>query len=169
MSGAGRRMRATGYSGALGPAIQVPQVARSSGHVLEIGLNATLEDGLHIDFERVGLKQATTFPGLCAAHDNAVFSPIEKSDIDFNSPEHLFLLAYRASIKELHEQLESASKLQSGYLSRVRRGLDPSDTPSRAGIEAMHRMMTATRLTATRQTLIVRTKTVTSRFSSIES
>jgi len=133
------------------PAINAHSVQRSrflelladSGHVLQIELKATAEGGLHAEFESVGIRKATAFPGLCAIHDDAVFAPIEKSNIDLDDPEHLFLLAYRSSIKELHEQIESASKLQGGYLSRVRRGLDPPDGPSRAGIQATHRIITA--------------------------
>ena len=115
----------------------------SKGHVMAVKYNSTPANGLVVDFERVGLSRATTFTGLCSEHDDALFAPIEKNELQLDNPEHLFLLAYRSLLLELHQQLESASKVQSAYLYRVRHGLDPSDASSRAGIIATHRMMCA--------------------------
>ncbi|MDZ4063323.1 MAG: hypothetical protein U1E22_01535 [Coriobacteriia bacterium] len=111
--------------------------------MLAVKLDATPDDGLSIELRSVGVNQATTFTGLCAAHDNAIFAPIEKRDIDFDDPEQLFLLAYRCALSELHEQMESATRVQSAYSSRIRSGLDSPDEPSYAGLQATHRIALA--------------------------
>jgi len=113
------------------------------GHVFRVASSATLETGLDIDFRRVGCKEATTFTGLCARHDNEIFAPIEKTELDLDDAEHLFLMAYRAALHELHSQLEAAMKVQGGYVDRVKRALDPGDGPSPAGILATERLCVA--------------------------
>lgn len=50
----------------------------------------------------VGRRRATTFAGLCAEHDAEVFRPLDRVPLDADDPEHLFLLAYRAMIREHH-------------------------------------------------------------------
>lgn len=135
----------------LEPAIAAHSVQKSrfikplaeDGHVLAVKLDATARSGLSIDLRVVGINQATTFTGLCANHDNAIFSPIEKQEIDFTDSEHLFLLAYRCIISELHEQMESASRVQGAYASRVRRGIDSGSEPSQAGFQATQRLILA--------------------------
>ena len=114
-----------------------------NGHVLSVKLDATPREGLSIDMRSVGVNQATTFTGLCATHDDAIFAPIEKREIDFTNPEQLFLLAYRCALSELHEQMESASRVQGAYSSRVRRGFDSGNEPSYAGMQATHRIVLA--------------------------
>lgn len=113
------------------------------GHVLTVKLDATARNGLSIDLRSVGVNQATTFTGLCANHDNAIFSPIEKQEIDFTNSEQLFLLAYRCALSELHEQMVSASRVQGGYSNRVRKGIDSGSVPSQAGFQATQRLVLA--------------------------
>ena len=133
------------------PAIAAHSVQRSrfikplaeDGHVLAFKLDATARNGLSIDMRLVGVNQATTFTGLCANHDNAIFSPIEKQEIDFTDSEQLFLLAYRCVLSELHEQMLSASRVQGAYFSRVRQGIDSGSEPSHAGLQATQRLILA--------------------------
>jgi hypothetical protein len=114
------------------------------GHVLTVKLDATARNGLSIDLSSVGVNQATTFTGLCANHDNAIFSRIEKQEmIDFTNSEQLFLLAYRCALSELHEQMESASRVQGAYSSRVRQGIDSGSELSYAGLQATSRLVLA--------------------------
>jgi hypothetical protein len=113
------------------------------GHVLAVKLDATARNGLSIDLSLVGVNQATTFTGLCANHDNAIFSPIEKQEIDFTDSEQLFLLAYRCILSELHEQMVSASRVQGAYYSRVRQGIDSGSEPCHAGLQATQRLVLA--------------------------
>jgi hypothetical protein len=49
---------------------------------------------------KIGIKNASTFTGFCAKHDNEIFSPIEKHDFTC-CPEHAFLLGYRSLCREL--------------------------------------------------------------------
>ena len=51
--------------------------------------------------ERVGLKDASTFTGLCARHDNMTFAPVEKHHFRGDC-EQCFLLAYRAVLRETY-------------------------------------------------------------------
>ncbi|MBC7767423.1 MAG: hypothetical protein H7124_01410 [Phycisphaerales bacterium] len=79
------------------------------GHVMTISLNVTRE-GTDLAFKRVGRNKASTFTGLCAKHDSALFRPIDASPLDLTNPEHLFLLAYRAVTRELHATMEAAAR-----------------------------------------------------------
>ena len=47
-----------------------------------------------------GIRQASTFTGYCAYHDDELFAPIEKRALQVNE-HHAFLLAYRAMGKEI--------------------------------------------------------------------
>lgn len=113
-----------------------------NGHVIKFTRRME-PDGPKIDFGPVGRNQATTFTGLCAAHDRKLFAPIETEPLDAESPRHLFLLAYRAVLRELHASCEAAAKIQSSYQHRVKAGLDPKGQPSPAGMYAVERMMVA--------------------------
>src|SRR5689334_1962604 len=67
------------------------EALQESGHVIAPRLDLSVT-GARVSFERTGRNQATTFHGLCSAHDTALFSPIETQDIDLGNPQHLFLL-----------------------------------------------------------------------------
>lgn len=112
------------------------------GHVIKFTRRFKPE-GPTIDFGPVGRNQATTFTGLCAEHDKTLFAPIETDALDIASPQHLFLLAYRAVLRELHASCEAAAKIQASYQSRVRAGVDPKGQPSPAGMYAVERMVIA--------------------------
>jgi hypothetical protein len=150
------RMDKAGFSRCLEPSLRCSdrairahsvQNARSldrlvrNGHVVTFRRSVTLDDGPKIELASIGRNQATTFTGLCARHDDLLFAPIEKNELKIVEEEHRFLLAYRAAFRELHATMEGAIKLQGGYLERVRRGLDPSDSPSPAGMAAVQRMV----------------------------
>lgn len=119
------------------------QLLQRDGHVVAVRHKFTPATGLTFSFESVGINEATTFTGLCAEHDQSLFAPIENAELDLGDREHLFLLAYRGAIHELHSQMEAASKVQSAYLYRVDQGWDDGNSPSRAGLAATHRMITA--------------------------
>ena len=87
-------------------------------------------------FKRIGRNQATTFTGLCAKHDNAIFHPIDDNTPDINSDRDLFLLAYRATLREYHVTLQSAIRFQSMYQERLEVGLSSENEPCRAGLLA---------------------------------
>lgn len=94
-----------------------------------------------VEFQDEGRNQATTFTGLCSVHDTELFRPIETAPIDIKSPEHLFLLGYRAVLKELHTVMEWAFRLQQVYMKRVELGLSPKGEPDAAGAFATERLM----------------------------
>ena len=110
------------------------------GHL--VVLKRVHRDGKHtVDFAKEGANRATTFTGLCAEHDAELFRPIEASEIDVGNEQHLFLLAYRAVLKELHTSMEWAYRLQRVYKKRVALGLSPKNEPDPAGWLATERLM----------------------------
>jgi hypothetical protein len=94
-----------------------------------------------ISFERVGMRKATVFTGLCAHHDTCLFRPIDANVLDFRNPEHLFLLAYRAVLRETHVSIEAAIRLQSVYLKKIELGLGDSNNPTRWERFVLHRLI----------------------------
>lgn len=66
----------------------------------------------------VPCKKATTFPGVCSAHDQH-FSLIDKQDIDISNPDkkYLFLLTYRALLKEIYIKEKLWEKIQNKKIS----------------------------------------------------
>lgn len=115
------------------------------GHVVAIRHRFERGAGPIIDFKLVSRHEATTFLGLCGQHDREIFRPIDTNDISVGDARHLFLLGYRAVLRELHATMEGASKIQSGYQKRIELGLDPKNQPSRAGLEAVAHMLKAWR------------------------
>lgn len=110
------------------------------GHVVQLTRRFKPE-GPEILFERVGRNKASTFEGLCSNHDQELFGPIETDPVNLGDEWHLFLLAYRAVLRELHATMAVASKAQAFYLARLEAGLDPKGTPSPAGVFATQRMI----------------------------
>ncbi|MGI9070225.1 MAG: hypothetical protein ACR2JB_02565 [Bryobacteraceae bacterium] len=91
----------------------------------------------HVAFELIGRNKAATFSGLCGKHDHSIFEPIDKAAIDANSDEHLFLMAYRSVILELHAAISGAVKIQLGFQRKVELGLVRGDVPTPDGIRSM--------------------------------
>jgi hypothetical protein len=112
-------------------------------HVKAIAKRIDKGKGPIIYFDDVSRNQATTFTGLCSKHDTEIFRPVETQPIDPTNQQHLFLIAYRAAIRELHAVMDGARKIQLGYLKRVEVGWDSGDEPSPAGMFAVHHMMKA--------------------------
>lgn len=112
-----------------------------NGHVVTFKRKTDKDLGPQIDFGLIGRNTATTFTGLCAHHDQSIFSAIDNQEINLNNKKHLFLISYRSVHRELHATMAAASKIQSTYLQRVDLGLDPADHPSEAGMTAIAKMM----------------------------
>ncbi|MBL8261353.1 MAG: hypothetical protein JNM58_02925 [Xanthomonadaceae bacterium] len=106
-------------------------------------LHLTFSSAPQLSFQRVGRNHATTFHGMCNAHDTEYFSPVETADIDHSNENHLFLLSYRAVLKEVHATAKTAIDTQSAYRAGVERGLYPGDVPSAPGMLAVEHMMLA--------------------------
>jgi len=71
------------------------------GHVVMPQMKLKVPPPADIEFKRVGRNKATTFSGLCSAHDNHIFRPIDDSIPDATDLSHLFLLAYRVPLVRL--------------------------------------------------------------------
>lgn len=54
------------------------------------------------DPDRIGWNEASTFRGLCHAHDQ-VFAPLETSEFS-DTPEQIFLAGYRSVFLEIHQK-----------------------------------------------------------------
>lgn len=89
-----------------------------------------------VTFEHIGRNKATTFTGLCAKHDNDMFHSIDDRSPDITSDKELFLLAYRATLREYHVTLESAIRFHSMYEKRIEVGLSSENEPCRAELVA---------------------------------
>ena len=106
------------------------------GHVVMLKMKIKTQPSAKIDFKYVGKNKATTFTGLCAQHDKDIFSPIDNSLPDLTNDSHLFLLAYRAVLREYHVVLQNAIRFQSIYQKRVEVGLSPGTRPCKYGMFA---------------------------------
>ena len=94
-------------------------------------------------FQHIGRNQATTFTGLCAKHDNDIFRPIDDKTPDINSDRDLFLLAYRATLREYHVTLQNAIRFQSMYQKQLEVGLSSENEPCSAGLLATSHIINA--------------------------
>lgn len=104
------------------------------GHVMVMELSHDGGGPPHVAWRRSGRNKASTFTGLCDKHDHSIFRPIDASPPNFSNPEHLFLLAYRSVLRELHLCIERAVQLQVAYQRRVELGRSPSDKLDSAGV-----------------------------------
>jgi hypothetical protein len=112
------------------------------GHVIVPRLSVG-KAGPEIKFASVGRNQATTFTGFCGVHDAELFRALDTKPFDPSDKDQLFRLAYRSVSRELHATMEAAVRVQSAYQDRVKRGIDPPDAPSEAGLIATRHLMTA--------------------------
>jgi hypothetical protein len=117
------------------------ELLQERGHVYAPRLQLTLREP-RLEFGLIGRNLATTFHGLCNEHDTEIFRPIETAPLDPLNEEHLFLLSYRAVLKETHATAKSAVDTQSGYTAGVKEGLFP-DQPCAPGMLAVEHMVLA--------------------------
>lgn len=112
-----------------------------NGHVVQFKLRVSSDSPPIPEYRNIGRNQATTFAGLCSDHDREIFKKIDTIELDYNNKRQMFLLAYRAVLRELHATMDGAASIQGAYQKRVELGLDPKDEPSKAGMEAIYHMM----------------------------
>lgn len=112
------------------------------GHVVELAPDFS-NPVRKVAFREKGRHRATTFSGLCAQHDADIFRPIDTRKLNLSDREQLFLLAYRAVLREMQACAEVAMKTQSVYLAHVEAGLAPHDRPSPIGEAALERLIVA--------------------------
>lgn len=76
------------------------------GHVLsfKLGLEDLIRTQGKFEPKRLGIRQASTFPGFCNKHDTDVFAPVEVGTLSLDR-EAAFLLSYRATCYEVFAKL----------------------------------------------------------------
>lgn len=119
------------------------EILHSNNHVIGLGLNVEGHKKPEIGFKYIGRNKASTFEGLCSKHDNSIFEVIDRNDLNLNDNKHLFLIAYRSVLKELHASLTKGFQFQTMYLEKVRLNLLPKDYPSHEGIIAAEHLINA--------------------------
>ncbi len=105
------------------PSGTVLSTMAKNGHVVMLQMRLKSPPPAEFDFKLVGISKATTFTGLCSVHDHDIFRPIDVRLPDLADPSHLFLLAYRAVLREYHVCLQNAWRFQSTYQKRIEVGL----------------------------------------------
>jgi hypothetical protein len=113
------------------------------GHIIMPQMKLKKHQSPEIEFKRVGRNKATTFSGLCSTHDNAIFRPIDTEKPNSNDRSHLFLLAYRAVLREYHACLQNGLRSQSVYQNHVELGLSSNTEPSDLGMLAIANLANA--------------------------
>lgn len=121
----------------------VMDLLQRAGHVKVLTHDHRNADSFALIWRDVGRNLATTFEGFCSAHDAALFAPIDTRPFDSADREQLFLYAYRAVARELHTQIEVATRTQSMYQQRVAAGIDSGNEPGLAGMMAVEQMVSA--------------------------
>lgn len=115
---------------------KVLDLIQHNGHL--VWLKGEFREGKpNITFKSIGRNKASTFTGFCAKHDAEIFRLLDTQAFDVENKQHLFLLAYHSVSRELHAVMEGAIKIQGAYQARVEKGLDPSGSPSPAGMLAV--------------------------------
>lgn len=78
------------------------QLIAENGHVMSWKMEwwAT-ETSDFLNLERVGVNEASTFPGFCSVHDGELFRPLDV-EVFKSTREQLFLQAYRTDAREVH-------------------------------------------------------------------
>ncbi len=122
---------------------RVMDLLHRNGHVKSLTPNRRNTDRVELIWGDIGRNLATTFEGFCSEHDSALFLPIDTNPVDQGSSEQLFLYAYRAVARELHQLMEASVRTQSMYQQRVEAGIDNGNEPEAAGMMAVEHMITA--------------------------
>lgn len=121
----------------------VMDLLHRDGHVKSLTVNRRNADRFELIWSDIGRNLATTFEGFCSEHDASLFAPIDTRPFDPADGEQLFLYAYRAVARELHQLMEASIRTQSMYQQRIEAGIDNGNEPELAGMMAVEHMMTA--------------------------
>jgi hypothetical protein len=93
-----------------------------TGHVLRLTPQWMIGHPRCVQFERIGVQKASTFPGLCAMHDGRLWRPIDTAPLTKPSGEQIFLLSYRTVLRELYVARWSRTLLTRMLTLAVREG-----------------------------------------------
>ncbi|MGO9119427.1 MAG: hypothetical protein ACLQPD_17690 [Desulfomonilaceae bacterium] len=102
------------------------KLAGHDGKVLQLKSHMTFDEPPKSIIQPVGIGQASIFRALCNVHDRIMFEPIEKFPMDLNNFEQLFLIGYRAFLRDYYAKLCEVnwSQMEWDYL-----GNDPRTNP----------------------------------------
>jgi hypothetical protein len=81
------------------------RIVDSSNHVLSF-YPPSLDTTGRLKIHSVGWREASTFTGFCAKHDNLVFRPLESEEFT-GTEQQTFLAGYRALCRELFQKAAS--------------------------------------------------------------
>ena len=125
------------------PNAAVLSLLESDGHVVMAQMKLRIPPPAEVTFKRIGRNHATTFGGLCAQHDCEIFQPIDEAPPEVENPKHLFLMSYRAVLREFHAVLQNAVRFRAVYKKRVELGISPRGVPCKYGKFAFSHMLNA--------------------------
>lgn len=125
------------------PSSTVMAYLAQGGHVVMPQIRHYVNQPYTVEFGRIGKNKASTFTGLCDQHDNEIFRPVDDRLPDLGNQSHLFLLAYRAVLREYHTVLQNGLRFQSTYLKQVELGILPGNEPSDPGLLAVANLANA--------------------------
>lgn len=92
------------------------------GHVTSFGKRMeNLFFKNQLDFDKIGLREASTFTGFCGHHDNAIFAPLDNGDF-LGTDEQTLLVAYRTTCREVYAK-SNAVNMFTGF-DRADDGVD---------------------------------------------
>jgi hypothetical protein len=99
-------------------------------HVMVLRYSQSIVERASTYMERTPIANASTFPGLCTAHDRSLFEPIDRHSLREPTSEQLFLLAYRSVLRDFYT---------ARWMARHRQGLFETmiEGPARPGMLEM--------------------------------
>ena len=86
--------------------------ADDTNHVLMFKAKFSHHEKPSASIKKIGINEATTFPGLCKKHDERLFADIEKKVIDINNEYHHFLVSYRAVLNECYSKTSTYERIK---------------------------------------------------------
>lgn len=96
-----------------------------------------------LEFKWISIHEATTFKGLCNTHDTEIFKPIDTEELDIENKEHIFLLTYRAVLKEFATLCGTSRMMQKAFQDKVNAGVISGDVPTMEGLLPVIQMQKA--------------------------
>ncbi len=113
----------------------IQRLADATNHVLMFRMDLRLDERPLANARPVGVRDATTFPGLCNEHDTSLFREIETRSLIAPTTEQLFLLSYRAVLRELYAK--RCQEEQSRQMVRMV-AEDPGASPYAVAVAISH-------------------------------
>lgn len=88
------------------------RLANKNNKVIMLKHSVDMFEGVSIVEKEVGIRNATTFQGLCNYHDANTFRLIETNNFDIHSNEMLFQYCYRPVLKNYYEKIQSHERIK---------------------------------------------------------